>query len=71
MNKNKAAGPDGFVIKMLAALDDFDIETITEKKNNEIYKHGDIPKDLKRSIFIELPYYPSYNLHLRLPLTFT
>lgn len=53
MNGNKAAEPDGFVINILATLDDFDIETIAEIIN-KIYKRGDIPKGLKISIFTEL-----------------
>lgn len=29
LNRNKAAGPDGIVIEMLEALNDFGIDTIT------------------------------------------
>lgn len=51
--RNKATGPDGIVIEMLAALDDFCIDKITDIIN-EIYNSGYISEDLNRSIFIAL-----------------
>lgn len=38
---NKAAGPDGIVIEMLSALNNFNRDKITEIIN-EIYNSGDI-----------------------------
>ena len=52
--RNKAAGPDGIVVEMIEALEDFGINTLTEIIN-EIYDSGSIPEDLSRSIFIALP----------------
>ena len=52
--RNKAAGPDGIVVEMIEALEDFGINTLTEIIN-EIYDSGSIPEDLSKSIFIALP----------------
>ena len=52
--RNKAAGPDGIVVEMIEALEDFGIDTMTEIIN-EIYDSGTIPEDLSKSIFIALP----------------
>ena len=47
--QNKAAGPDGIVVEVLEALEDFGISTLTEIIN-EIYDSGAIPKELSKSI---------------------
>ena len=52
--RNKAAGPDGIVVEMIEALEDFGINKLTEIIN-EIYDSGSIPEDLSKSIFIALP----------------
>ena len=57
MKGNKARGPDGIVIEMIKALDDFGIEKLTVIAN-EIYDTGKIPQDLSKSIFIALPKKP-------------
>ena len=57
MKGNKARGPDGIVIEMIKALDDFGIEKLTIMAN-EIYDTGKIPQDLSKSIFIALPEKP-------------
>ena len=57
MKGNKARGPDGIVIEMIKALDDFGIEKLTIMAN-EIYDTGKIPQDLSKSIFIALPKKP-------------
>ena len=57
MKGNKARGPDGIVIEMIKALDDFGIEKLTIM-TNEIYDTGKIPQDLSKSIFIALPKKP-------------
>lgn len=49
--RNKEAGPDGIVLEMHVALDDFNIHKITEVINL-IYNIGVIPDDLSKSIFI-------------------
>lgn len=54
MNKNNAAAPDGIVIEILSALDDFRIYKIIEIII-EIYDSGNIPENLNRLIFIVLP----------------
>lgn len=60
LNRNKAAGPDGIVTKMLTALDDFSIDKITEIIS-DIYNSGYIEEDLSRSIFIAMPKKQSAN----------
>ena len=57
MKGNKARGPDGIVIEMIKALDDFGIEKLTIMAN-EIYDTGKIPQDLSKSIVIALPKKP-------------
>ena len=49
MKGNKARGPDGLVIEMIKALDDFGIEKLTIMAN-EIYDTGKIPQDLSKSL---------------------
>ena len=56
--RNKAAGPDGIVVEMIEALEDFGIDTMTEIIN-EIYDSGTIPEDPSKSIFIALPKKPN------------
>lgn len=60
MKRDKAAGPDEIVIEMLVALDEFDIDKITELIN-KIYS-GDILENLSRSVFIVLLKKPGANL---------
>lgn len=60
MDQNKAARPYEIVTEMLTALDDFDIDKITEI-TKEIYNSADIPEDLSRSIFIAMPKKPGAN----------
>ena len=57
MKRNKAAGPDGVVIEMILALEDFGIDKLTEILN-EVYNSGEIPDDLSKSVFIALPKKP-------------
>lgn len=49
LKKNKAAGPDGSEIKMLAALDYFGIDKITDMIN-KIYDRGGMLEDLRISV---------------------
>ena len=49
MKSNKAAGPDGIVTEMVVALEDFGIKKLTEVIN-QIYKDGQFPEDLSKSI---------------------
>lgn len=51
MNRNKEAKPDAIVTEMLATLNNFCIDKITEIIN-VIYNSGDIAKDHSISIFI-------------------
>ena len=70
MKGNKARGPDGIVIEIIEALDDFGIEKLTIMAN-EIYDTGKIPQDLSKSIFIALPKKPGTiecELHLTISL---
>lgn len=54
LNSNKIVGPQISVIEILKALEDFGIDMIRGTVN-EIYNSVDIPEDLSRSIFLELP----------------
>ena len=58
MRKHKAAGPDGVVIEMIEALEEYGVEKLTEIIN-KIYDDGKLPEDLSKSIFITLPKKPS------------
>ena len=49
MRKNKAAGPDGVVIEMIEALEEYGVEKLTEIIN-KIYDDGKFPEDLSKSI---------------------
>ena len=57
MKRRKAAGPDGIVIEMMDALKDFGVELLTDIAN-DVYDSGEIPEDLRKSIFIALPKKP-------------
>jgi len=57
MRKNKAAGPDGVVVEMIDALEDYGVDKLTKVINN-IYDDGKFPEDLSKSIFIALPKKP-------------
>jgi len=57
MRKNKAAGPDGIIVEMIDALEDYGVEKLTEVIN-KIYDDGKFPEDLSKSIFIALPKKP-------------
>ena len=54
MKDKKAAGPDGLSTETLKALDDQNIDIITDLYNT-IYNSGIIPADLKHSVFVTLP----------------
>ena len=54
MKRNKAAGPDGVVIEMIDALEEFGVEKLTDVIN-KIYEDGKFPEDLAQSIFIPIP----------------
>ena len=54
MKSGKAAGSDEISSEMLRALGDNSIKRITELVNM-IYNSGDLPKDLKKSIFVPIP----------------
>jgi len=57
MKLGKATGPDRIPAEVFLALDDLGITEIT-KLMNIIYDSGEIPVDMKRSIFIALPKKP-------------
>ena len=54
MKEGKATGSDEISTEMLRALDDENIDVITNLCNI-MYNSGVIPTDLKQSIFITLP----------------
>ena len=54
MKKRKAIGSDEISTEILRALDDENIDVITNLCNI-MYNSGVIPTDLKQSIFITLP----------------
>ena len=54
MKKGKAAGPDEIPSGMLTALGKFGIIEIT-KRLNIIHVTGEIPTDLKKSVYIAIP----------------
>ena len=58
MRNYKAAGPDGIVIEMIEALEEYGVEKLTEIIN-KIYDDGKFPEVLSKSIFITLPKKPS------------
>lgn len=58
MKSNKIPVPDGIVIEMTAALDNFRINKIMEIIN-EIHDTGKILEDNSTSIFIALPKKPN------------
>lgn len=60
MSRNKTAGPDGIIIEMLSASENFDIDNIT-KMMNKVNDSGHIPEDFCGSIFIALPKKPGAN----------
>lgn len=53
-DEKKTAGPGGIVTEMLSALDDFNIDKITEVRN-EIYNSNHITEDNSKSILVILP----------------
>ena len=53
----KAPGPDKICIEMITSLEEFGLDLITSFLNR-IYTTGQIPNDLKKSIFIALPKKP-------------
>ncbi|NNK27532.1 MAG: RNA-directed DNA polymerase, partial [Flavobacteriaceae bacterium] len=57
MKSRKAAGIDGIVVEHLKAMNEENI-SIVVKICNDIYNTGNIPKDLKHSIFVTLPKKP-------------
>jgi hypothetical protein len=57
MRRNKAAGPDGIVVEMIEALEEYGIDRLTDIIN-KIYDDGEFPEDLSKSIFIALPKKP-------------
>ena len=54
MKRGKATGSDEILTERLGALDDQNIDVITNLCNI-IYNSGVMPIDLKQSIFITLP----------------
>ena len=54
MKDGKALGPDGIAIEMIRALEELGINTLTHLLN-DIYNTGNIPDEMKKSIFIALP----------------
>ena len=54
MKKGKAAGPDEIPSEMLTALGQFGMKEIT-KLLNFIHVTGEIPTDLKKSVYIAIP----------------
>ena len=57
MKQGKATGPDGVPAEAIVGLEDLGITEIT-KLMNIIYDTGEIPVDMKKSIFITLPKKP-------------
>ena len=57
MKNGKAPGPDKICIEMITSLEEFGLDLITSFLNR-IYTTGQIPDDLKKSIFIALPKKP-------------
>ncbi|GFN80868.1 endonuclease-reverse transcriptase [Plakobranchus ocellatus] len=57
MKQVKATGLDGIPVEVIKALEDLGISETT-KLMNSIYKTGEIPEDMKKSIFITLPKNP-------------
>ncbi|XP_076348049.1 uncharacterized protein LOC143245575 [Tachypleus tridentatus] len=57
IHKGKAAGPDDIPIELLLALKEVGIQEVT-KLLNTIYDMGEIPEDLKKTVFIPLPKKP-------------
>ncbi|GFO00874.1 RNA-directed DNA polymerase from mobile element jockey-like [Plakobranchus ocellatus] len=54
MKKGKAAGPDDIPSEMLTALGEFGIKEVI-KLLNTIHATGEIPTNLKKSVYIALP----------------
>ena len=54
MKEKKATGPDGLSTEALKALDDQNVDMITDLCNT-IYNSGKIPTDLKHSVFVTIP----------------
>ena len=57
MKQGKAIGPDGIPTEAIIALEDLGLTEIT-KLMNIIYDTGEIPEDMKKSVFIALPKKP-------------
>jgi len=57
MKNGKAPGPDELSTEALKALDEYNIDIITDLCNT-IYNSGFIPVDMKQSIFVTLPKKP-------------
>ena len=54
MKKGKAAGPDDIPSEMITALNEIGIKEVT-KLLNLIYTTGEIPADMKKSVYIAIP----------------
>ena len=57
MRKNKATGPDGIVIEMIEALEEYGIDKVTDVVN-KTYDDENFPKDLSKLVFIAIPKKP-------------
>ena len=57
MRRNKSPDPDGVVIEMIDALEEYGVEKLTDVINKN-YEVGQFPEDLVQSIFIALPRKP-------------
>ena len=57
MKSIKAPGPDDISSEMITALDEVGINTVTKLLNN-LYDTGEIPADMKKSIYIAIPKKP-------------
>jgi hypothetical protein len=57
MKTGKAVGPDQISMEAIVALEEFGVDIVTNFLN-EIYKTGNIPKEMSQSIFIALPKKP-------------
>ncbi|GFO29416.1 RNA-directed DNA polymerase from mobile element jockey [Plakobranchus ocellatus] len=57
IKQRKATGPDNIPVEAIKALEDFGITEVTNLMNT-MYNTGELPKDMRKSMFITLPKQP-------------